>query len=64
MDHAHAALAALQGLAHEGGERVARLVAAQAVQVDLRLDGPLAAAQPRHHVGGQAWAAKAQRRRR
>ena len=43
---------------------LARLVAREPVQVELALDRPLAAPQPRRHVGPDAGAAKAQRRRR
>src|SRR5262245_58649048 len=48
---AHAALATAVCLAHEGHERLARGLAGEAVQVDLALQRPLAAPQPRRHVG-------------
>ena len=60
MHHAHAAQADLDGLADEGGQRFARIVGAQAVQVQLALDAPLAAAQLARDVGADAGAAKAQ----
>ena len=51
MDDAHAAQAVRHGLSHKIAQLLARLVAPQAVQVDLRLDGPAAAAQLAQHVG-------------
>jgi hypothetical protein len=44
----------------KAADLLARFVAPQAVQVDLGADGPLAAAQPGDHVGGDAGAAVAQ----
>ena len=60
MHHTYAAYALFVGLADEAAEGIARLVAAQAVQVQLALDGPLALAQALQHVDADAGAAVAQ----
>ena len=58
--HAQAAQPALVRLADEAAQRLARLVGALAVQVDLRLDAPVALAQLARHLGPDAGAAEAQ----
>ena len=60
VHHAHTAQALLVDLADELAELLARLVNAQAVQIDLRLDGPLAAAQLARDVGAHPGPAIAQ----
>ena len=54
MNDANAAQAAAVGALQECAQRVARCVAAQAVQVELILDGPMAFAQFTHHIGTDA----------
>ena len=60
MHHPHAAHPPAVAVADEGGQRLARIVAAQAVQVDLALDAPVAPAQLPRHVQAHARAAVAQ----
>src|SRR5574337_1215930 len=60
MHHTHAAQARAVGQADEFAQRLARLLYAQAVQIQLALDAPLAGAQPARHVQAHAGAAKAQ----
>ena len=61
MDDAHAAQAGARRVAQEVGDALARLVAAQAVQVDLVLQHPDAAAQLADDVEADAAAAKRER---
>ena len=58
MNHAHAAQAATACIEQEVGEGVARLVAGQAVQIELSLHRPMTAPQADEHVGAQARAQK------
>jgi hypothetical protein len=60
VHHAHAAQADLDRLTDEGGQRFARVVGAQPVQVQLALDAPFAPAQAARDVRADAGAAKAQ----
>jgi hypothetical protein len=60
MHHAHAAQAGAVRQADELAQGLARLIHAQAVQIELALDAPLARAQPARHVRAHARAAKAQ----
>ena len=57
--HAHAADAVLVRLADEVAQGLACIVAAQAVQVELALDAPVAPAQFARHIGADAGLAKA-----
>lgn len=61
MHHAHAAQAGLVGFADESAQRIARVLAAKTVQVELALNAPVAPAQLAHHVRAHARAAKTQR---
>ena len=54
MNDANAAQSGARGFAQEGAETLARLVAAQAVQVELGLQHPDAAAQLPDHVDADA----------
>ena len=58
MDDAHAAQAGAVRQADEFAQRLARVVAAQAVQVELALDAPVPAAQLACHVYADTGAAK------
>ena len=60
MHHTHAAYALFVRFADKAAQRVTRLVAAQAVQVNLALDAPFALAQLLRYVQAHAGAAKAQ----
>ena len=60
MHHPHTAHAAALAFVDVGGQRITRLVTGQAVQIDLALQRPVAAAQAGDHVGPDARAAKAQ----
>ena len=60
MDDAHAAQPRAVRQANELAQRLARFVAAQAVQVELALDAPAARAQLARYVLANAGAAKAQ----
>ena len=61
MDHAYAAATAAPGLAQELAKGFTRFVAPQAVQIELGLDRPDAAAQLAHHLGPDAAAPERQR---
>ncbi len=58
MDHADATLAALDGVGDELPQCLVGRVAPESVQVDLRGDGELAAAQPAEHVHSDPRAAE------
>ena len=60
MHHANTPHAQARALAQERRQLLTRFVAPHAVQVDLRLDVPVAAAQPRHDMLRDAAAAKRQ----
>src|ERR1019366_2153029 len=61
VDDANAAQAGAHGVAKKGAEALTRLVAAQAVQVELGLQHPDAAAELAYDVDADAAAAKRER---
>src|SRR6185369_8772826 len=61
VHYAHAAPTSTVRFADERGQRLARFLAAQAVQVDLALDAPVALAQLARDVGAYARPPQAQR---
>ena len=56
MHHAHAAPPLAVGLADKAAQGLARLIAAQTVQVNLALQSPIALAQLADHIAAHAFA--------